>query len=281
MQEMLPLNKLFEQYTLGILQKKELEGLIFQYILEHYQCFHLYRWNKDECTDYLCWLYPRLSRAIENYRETGSSFDAYIRSIVHWSAREYRFREADHHITEYACWDAKTMDMVAYCPEPEYRETPPVFKPVSNPRQVLVLLLKSYYFISEDFLARIAPAIGINKEKLGLLIDELRKRRLERDEETRTLQERIYTQYYRCLTLTQRINAAPEGSAFREKMEQCLNRAKTRLKRMRKRLGAIRLEASNRQVAEVLGIPKGTVDSNLYAVKSKWKNTEGPLSQPG
>jgi DNA-directed RNA polymerase specialized sigma24 family protein len=281
MQEMLPLSTLFKQYTLGILRKKELEGLIFQYILEHYQHFHLYKWNKDECADYLCWLYPRLSRAIENYRETGSSFDAYIRSIVHWSAREYRFREADHHITEYACWDAQAMDMMACGPEPEYSENPPVFKPVPNPRQVLILLLKSYYFISEDFISRIAPAIGVKKEKLLLLIDELRKRRLERDEEIRTLQERIHTQYYRCLTLTKRINAAPEGSVFRERMEQCRDRAKIRLEKMRKRLAAIRLEASNRQVAEVLGVPKGTVDSNLHAIKSKWKRAEKNLSEPG
>jgi DNA-directed RNA polymerase specialized sigma24 family protein len=268
-----PLNNLMQQYSWGLLKKKEFEGLIFQYCLDNYKRFNLYRWDKDECTDYLCWLYPRISRAIDNYRNTGFSFDAYIHSLIRWSAREYRSREADHHITECACWDAKAADMVcsaeaAYDEDPEPREA---FKPVVNPRQVLVLLLKSYYFVSDDFISRISPAIGVEQERIRRLIDELRKHRLQREERFRILQERIHCQYYRYIAMTKRTAAAPEGSALREKLRQRRERAKTRLDAMRKRLSAIRLEASNRQVAEVLGVPKGTVDSNLYALKSKWK----------
>jgi hypothetical protein len=214
---------------------------------------------------------------VENYRNRGSSFDAYIRSLVRWSAREYRSREADHLTTEYACWNAKARDTFACSQEPDYPEQPPPLKPVSNPRQVLVLLLKSYYFVSEDFISRVAPAIGIKEEKLSRLIEELRKRRVKREEEIRTLQERIYTQYYRCLTLEKRINAAPEGSAYQERMKQYRERAEKRLAGMRRRLGSIRLDPSNRQVAEVLGIPKGTVDSNLHAVKLKWRTHDQPL----
>jgi hypothetical protein len=51
-------------------------------------------------------------------------------------------------------------------------------------------------------------------------------------------------------------------------MEERLERARKRYKAMRKRLGGIRMNASNRIVAEVLGIPKGTVDSGLFAIKN-------------
>jgi DNA-directed RNA polymerase specialized sigma24 family protein len=263
-----------EKYIQGLLKKKEFEGLIFQYCLDNSSRFCPSNWNKEEYTDYLCWLYPRISRSIDRYREMGSSFDTYIRCLVRWSAKEYRSREADHNVTENACWNARTIDMMVYShePEPEYvekSEALPAFKPVSNPRQVLVLLLKSYYFVSDDFLTRIAPAIGVKKEKLLQLIDGLRKRRLNRDEEIRTLQERIHCQFYRCISMTRRAAAAPAGSVFQEKIRQRLARAENRLAAMRKRLKNIRFEASNRQVAEVLGIPKGTVDSNLHALKLK------------
>lgn len=273
-----PLSELFDRYSRGTLERKEFEGLIFRNILNDFKQFHLFRWTREDWVDYLCWLYPRISRAIDNYRNQGSSFDSYIRSLVRWSAREYRSREADHLATEYACWSARARDLFACSQEPDYAEPPPALKPVSNPRQVLVLLLKSYYFVSEDFIARAAPAIGIKKEKLGQLIEELRKQRMEREEEIRTLRERIYTQYYRCLTLEKRIDAAPEGSAHREKMKQCRERAVKRLAGMRRRLGSIRLDPSNRQVAEVLGVPKGTIDSNLYAVKAKRRTEDRPLS---
>jgi hypothetical protein len=39
---------------------------------------------------------------------------------------------------------------------------------------------------------------------------------------------------------------------------------------MRERLAAIKIEASNRQVARVLNVPKGTIDSSLFALKRKW-----------
>ncbi|MDR2019824.1 MAG: hypothetical protein LBQ14_03570 [Treponema sp.] len=263
-----------EKYIQGLLNKKEFEGLIFQYCLDNREHFCLLNWNQEEYTDYLCWLYPRISRSIDHYQKVGSSFDAYIRCLVRWSAREYRSREADHNVTENACWSARTMDMMVCSHEAEYLEKAevlPAFKPVSNPRQVLVLLLKSYYFVSDDFLVRIAPAIGVEKEKLHQLIDKLRQLRLVRDEAIRTLQERIHCQFYRCISMTKRAAAAPAGSAFQEKIRQRLARAKSRLEAMRKRLKSIRVEASNRQVAEVLGIPKGTVDSNLHAIKSKWR----------
>ncbi|MDR2185411.1 MAG: hypothetical protein LBO80_07075 [Treponema sp.] len=276
----LSLNVWMEEYIRGLLKKKKFEGLIFQYCLDNRDRFCLSNWNKEEYTDYLCWLYPRISRSIDHYQEMGSSFDAYIRCLVRWSAKEYRSREADHNITENACWNARTIDMAVCNYEPEYTERAeplPAFKPVSNPRQVLVLLLKSYYFVSDDFLTRIAPAIGIKKEKLRQLVDELREIRLNRDEEIRTLRERIHCQFYRCVSMTKRAAAAPAGSAFQEKIRQRLARAETRLAAMRKRLSGIRFEASNRQVAEVLGLPKGTVDSNLYAVKAKW----GKYNQDG
>jgi hypothetical protein len=269
------LNVWMENYLQGRLRKKELEGLIFQYCLDNGRRFCPSYRNRDEYADYLCWLYPRISRSIDHYRETGASFDAYIRALVRWSAREYRSREADHRVTEHAYWDARTADMMVCSDEPVYAERAeplPAFKPVSNPRQMLVLLLKSYYFISDDFLARAAPAIGVDQERLRRLIDELRTRRLGRDEAIRSLREHIHSQFYRCIAMTARAAAAPVGSAFEEKMRQRLARAEDRLAAMRNRLKSISFGASNRQVAEVLGVPKGTVDSNLHALKLKWGN---------
>ncbi|MDR3168040.1 MAG: hypothetical protein LBT93_08850 [Treponema sp.] len=282
MQDISNLDELFNQYSRGTLSKKELEGLIFRFILENYQRFHLFDWNKDKCTDYLCWLYPRLSRAIGTYKNTGASFDAYIGALVHWSAREYRTREMDHYITEYACWKAKAEEMEVCSPEPEYLETCVPIPRVTNPRQVLVLLLKTYFYVSEDFLSRAAPALGMGEKKLRQLVEKIRTLRLRRDEEIRGLQERIHCQYYRCIAFEKRLESLSEGSVRYIKMQERVARAKTRLTTMKARLGAMRAEATNRQIAEVLGVPKGTIDSNLYAIKQKFaENTGKDPSCPG
>ncbi|GHU81245.1 hypothetical protein FACS189468_3390 [Spirochaetia bacterium] len=272
MQEDQPLTDLLYRYHRGELSKKDLEGHIFQYIQKNTRRFNLYKWHRDECTDYLCWLYPRISGAIDHYQDEGSSFDAYIGALVRLSSREYRLRQTDRRIIEYTWWKTRAEEMMVHDEEPEYPECSGAFKQVSNPKQVLVLLLKSYFFLSEDFISRIAPAIEMEKEELRHMVNKMRKLRVNRDEEIRGLRERIHCQYYRCVTFEKRRLNAPEGSPEAERMTKILEKARGRHESMRKRLAAMRFEASNREIAEVMGVPKGTVDSNLYAAQQKRKD---------
>jgi hypothetical protein len=270
MQEHLPLDSYLAQFYEGEVGKKELEGFIFEYILNNYQNFYLKDWKEDECVDFLCWLYPRLSRAVDNYRYEGASFTAYISTMVRLSAKEFRYREKEHRLIERTYWGAAAEDMFVRNPEPDYLsefvpKTP--FRSVTNPRQALILLLKSYSSISDDFIARAAPAIGMNKETLMQLIENLKAMRFEQDLEIRSLRERIYGQYFRCKSFEQRRNASSEGSPRYFVMQRRLERAEKRLKNMKKALKAIKSGASNRQVARILGVSKGTIDSNIHAVK--------------
>jgi DNA-directed RNA polymerase specialized sigma24 family protein len=277
MQDELPLDSYLDQYYRGEMEKRELEGLIFEFILRNYQNYHLYQhWEKEECIDYLCWLYPRVSTAIDRYRFEGASFTAYLATIVRRSLREFQFHDTEHRLSEQTYWDASCRELAVHSPEPEYldsRRTRP-FRPVNNRQQALLLLLKSYCFVSEEYITRAAPAIGIKKETLVRMIEELRKLRVGQDAQIRDLKEQIHAQYFRCITFEKRRNAAAVGSGRRLIMQDRLDRAEKRLASMRKRLQGIKAGASNQQVARVLGIPKGTVDSNLHAVRAKGEREE-------
>jgi hypothetical protein len=189
--------------------------------------------------------------------------------MIHLSAKEYGLRKKDHRIIEKTWWSAKAAEM-AVCEneEPEYPENK-TLPEISNPRQVLMLLLKSYHYLSEDHLSRLAPALGVSKEQLFHMVDKLRILRLQRDEEVRNFTERVHCQFYRCLTFERRLEAAALHSGHWFKMKKCLEKARKRLSSMRRTLSEIHLEASNKEVAKVMGIAKGTVDSNLYAVRHK------------
>jgi DNA-binding NarL/FixJ family response regulator len=273
MGENLPLSKLLTRYSLGHIGRKELEGHIFKFILDNPQEFRPYKWSNEEYLDFVCAFYPRISRAIDHYRDTGASFDAYIASLVRWGIKETRSRETDRHIMEYACWEAKAQDEAAvHEAEEMYVEPEPAFDKVPNPRQVLVLLLKSYRYMSPDFLERISPALDIKKEKLGDLIEGLREIRLQREEHIRAMQERIYTQYYRCIVVEKKLKGAVPNSARHEKLQNRLSRGRKRLQSMRERLAGMKTGASNRQVAQVLESAKGTIDAHLFTVKGKLGN---------
>jgi DNA-directed RNA polymerase specialized sigma24 family protein len=272
MQKVLSLNELFKQYSQGTLERKQFEGLLFKFILENHQRFHLYDWEQDDYSDYLCWLYPRMKRAIDSYRETGASFETYIRAIIHWSAKEYHSRLTENLIVEHTAWAIKTTEMAAYDTEPEYLNSTVKIAPVTNPRQILFLLLKSYYFVSDDFLSRIAPAIGVQEEQLVDMITQLRKLREKRDEEIRILQERSYSKFYHCLVYERHLKNIPENSVYYIRIKSRLERTRQRLETIRRRLAKIHRQATNRQIANILGVPKGTVDSTLFLLKNRNKN---------
>jgi hypothetical protein len=276
MRDILPLSTLLTRYSLGLISRKELESHIFKFILDNHQEFRPYRWTDDEYTDFVCAFYPRISRAIDSYQETGASFDAYIASLVRWGIRETRSREMDRHVVEYACWEAKALDEAAVQEEEDmYSEPEPAFGEVSNPRQVLVLLLKSYHYMSPDFLERVSPALNIDKEKLKDMIEGVRELRLKREETIRALQERIYTQFYRCIVFEKKLRGAVPNSERHEKLRGRLIRGRKRLQSMRNRLARMKTGASNRQVAQVLESAKGTIDAHLSSVKGKLEDCAG------
>jgi DNA-directed RNA polymerase specialized sigma24 family protein len=264
-----PLNELWEQYKGGQLSRKDFEGRTFQFLLDNYRRFRLFGRDEEAFTDYLCWLYPHLSRAIDTYKEVGASFDAYISTIVRLSFKDYRNQTVKHSITERAYWETRIAEDLSE------RECIPAylkdecFKPVKNPRTVLILLLKSYCFVSDDFIARVAPAIGISPDELARMIDKVRELRKKRDEEFLVLQEKLSRYYYRCAVYQKQLKFLPEAGARREAVCVLLKRAKARLADIRQELSVIKRKASNRQVATVLGISKNTVDSRLHAIKHK------------
>jgi DNA-directed RNA polymerase specialized sigma24 family protein len=270
----LSLDPFLERYRNGELSRRDLEGKIIENILYFPRKFYLYDIRQDERIDFLAWFYSRLSRATENYRSGIASFTAYIMSLVRYSAREYQRREVEHRCIERIYWEAAAKDMAVHSEEPAYWDEEERFseigeKPVANPRQALILLLKSYNMVSDEFIARAAPALGIDSNKLFHLVEELRGMRFNRDAEIRAFRDRISSQFFRCQSFARQMLAAPEGSPRRLILQQRLARAEQRLENMKNYFKGFKSGASNRQIAEILGIPKGTVDSNLYAAKKR------------
>jgi DNA-directed RNA polymerase specialized sigma24 family protein len=261
------LNTLFRDYLHGCITRKEMEGKLFIYIKMHPRRFSISLFKNESRDDFISWLYPRLSRAIDNYTDQGSCFNAYITTMVRLSAKEYCLRKKEHRIIERTWWDAKAIEMEVMEEEPLYFDTKPLLEKAPNPRQILMLLLKSYYFLSDEHLEQLAPAVGLHKEELYQMVDKLRVIRVQREEAINSFKERIHGQFYRCLAFEKRLQAAALDSAHWYKMKRCLETARKRLASMRRRFNTMRIEASNEQVAEIMGVAKGTIDSNLHVVR--------------
>ena len=274
-------NDLYSKYKKEEIGRKEFEGLIFENITKDHRRFYFKHLDAEERNDFVSWLYPRIHSAIDSYKNTGASFEAYMNSMVWMSAKEYRTRKIDHSIAEYTTWAVRASEQYAQEEESEYTteggQTQTAIESTSrakNPKQLLILTLKCYCHVSDDFLGRIAARIGIAKGKLKEMTARLQSIRAKRDEEIRSKRERVHCQFYRCMVYEKKLSllTAADNKIAAVKMEQRLEKARRRLEAMRKRLAGISSNATNSQIATVTGLSKGTIDASLYNLKTKWIN---------
>jgi RNA polymerase sigma factor (sigma-70 family) len=275
------LNELFSQYKNGKIKKAEFEGRVYYYFFYNQEKTRLGHWKRDEYEDFISWFYPRIKKAIDTYNETGSSFEAFIHKFTHNSSREYRVRVTTQNVTEYSAWCARVPELYAREEAPEYwheKDENPLTAILTeqsgrkDSRRILALILKCYYYVSDDFIDRIAGKIEMDAGELRGMVDKIREIRQKKDDALYYMKERIYCQYYRCIVFEKRLLLIQENTAAYEKLKLRLEKAKQRLERMRKRITLIRTEATNKQVAEVIGIKKGTVDASLHKLKARLKN---------
>ncbi|MCL2179847.1 MAG: hypothetical protein FWB83_01850 [Treponema sp.] len=275
------LNEFFSDYTAGILPRPDLEGLIYSYFFYNQEKTCLSGWKRDEYEDYISWFYQRISRVIDTYNDIGASFESYISKFMLISSREFRMRITSRAITEHSAWNAKIQEMYAYEEPPAYHlnnAKPSVIKQMTidgkgrkNTTRILSLILKCYYYISDDFADKIAQKIGIDQKELSRMLGKMRKIRQKRDDKIYRLRESMYCQYYRCMVYEKKLSMIKENITARDIMKDRLTRARRRLESMRRRMEKVRKEATNQQIADVIGISKGTVDANLYRLKNKWE----------
>jgi len=281
--QQLILNDIFSNYLLGCLPRAELEGYIYQYLSDNQEKTCLSHWNRDDYDDYISWFYPRLQKAIDSYQDVGATFEAFIARFMLISSKEYRTRVITNSITEYSAWSAQLPDMYAMYA----REEPPVYIPDSvesvikkltidrngrkNTRRILALILKCYYFVSDDFAEKIAPRLGIDKNELLEMLNKIRLVRQKRDDKIYFMKESLNTQFIRCLVYERRLSLMKENAAAYNKLKLKQKKARERLDNMRKRVTSVRTDATNKQIAEIIGISKGTVDASLYRLKGKWE----------
>jgi hypothetical protein len=282
-----PLNEMYSRFINKIISREELEGAIYQYFTKNREKAGFSLWLDEDYEDFLSTFYPRLRSSINLYRETGASFESFIGKVIHTSAREYRIKKVSNSMTEYSAWSVQVPDLYA-------REEAPVYsyelresalskimnkdRSIKNPKQLLALVLKCYYYVSDDFIDRFAGYTGMDRKKLKEMIEKLRE---EKEDRLYRMKERVYSQFYRCMVYEKRLALTTENTNLYLKLKLKAEKARNRLEKMRSRISKIRNEPKNREIAEIVGVTKGAIDSNLFNLKKKWnKKEEEPDARP-
>jgi hypothetical protein len=273
--------EIYESYKNGGMDKRSFENHVFKHLFsERQSCGHYL--NGEDYADFIAGSYQRISGAIDRYvpRE-GVSFGAFLGTTVKFMFRQYVRQKKICETRERIYWRSAAV-VNACCNGYDSGENslPELFNetcvlPAENkvklkPQQILVLLLKSYNFADMELLEKLAPRLNYSAAELFGMIEKIRSERREKDAKLQALNLRCQRTYFRYAACETQLYATeksdPEYSRLREKLKQ----RRLRLFRLRNVIKSRRVPATNKQVAGLLKIPKGTVDSILFSLKRRY-----------
>ena len=269
--------------------------------------------TEEDGAELLLEFYPRIRRLIERYRPTGSSFEAYLRSSLRWQlrsiARGNAARALRHRVavspgtTEDICGPVATADgfaasvaergprahaanerhLVAARParRPAHRPSVLQLSPPSadghrltsgQAQRLVFLFLKSSDNVTDEQTARVARVAGCDCEWLAACRDRLMQRLQRYDERHR----RFRTQRDRAWFALRYTDERLESAVGEERSALIARRSRLSLRYSRAVEGLRKTNHSptHSEIAAVLGIQKGTVDSSIFTAKRELRDPE-------
>lgn len=220
--------------------------------------------------------YPgRIEAILRKYREAKGYFPAYLVATVRYlalSLRRDRARAFDRQVV----FEEESVFCAEGSYEPEYRLWEPEsplpesrgrgrYRRSSLGSRFLFLSLKCAWTADEEFLRRAARTLGLDTALFAECLSRARARTLrvrDRWEDRKTARDASWVR----LRVLERRLAREEDPCLRSIFRERIDRERERFRRRLEETRRMRLTISNKSVAEILGVPKGTVDAGMYHV---------------
>lgn len=238
--------------------------------------------SEEEWSEFFLSFLGKLPDILMHYEFQGPSFLNYLNRLMDWHLKSY-YRSCERQRQE--CWVHERESFLngSLCSGQEGRaesrktlaeKIESVFSRCDMPRirrealrqRLLVLVLKNAAILDEDDFLTAFPLLGPEPEEaMGMrahLLSTLEMKTARRD----ALGLKRNESYFRLAMASKRLDEAVSGKV-REELEGKILLYRRRLRRLDERIRRIPMVPSNEEIAGVLGLPKGTVDSGLYYLR--------------
>lgn len=283
------LDSFLQRYFSGRLSYMDFVRHIMQYT--YFFILKRHALTLDDCGGFLLFFYPTIQRIIYRYQEMGRSFEAYLDSYIKFQLKSY-FRKmgkenlqhasivyqekialtysiANDIITDrqYAVIPSKTPLDILY-EIYQYLQKNSVRLCMGFRKRVFIFVVKfidrwkteDIELVSEQFSFDGNRLLGIRQLAL-----EQKDRRLTRIKKFEEQRNTLLTQLNQIQMQNAYINRIDAQQMEVEKKYQA------RLNSINKRIQAIPRSLSNSDISNILGLPKGTIDSSMYLLKKTVK----------
>lgn len=217
----------------------------------------------DERTAFLQRFESRAFSMAERFSYFGKTFRALLFTTVRFQLKNFyndrsRMQRMERLSVELAAYEASLSPL-----EPSRRchatiaESTSTHRTVSDldggEKRVLIVALKNCHALDDEIAAKVARKLGLSVEWLLNSRDELRELSLERNRRVEALRRKT--------------NIRQSWVNYLENDASEIRELKTQNREMTERIDKMNPYPHHFQIAEILGIPKGTIDSSLHYIR--------------
>jgi len=232
--------------------------------------------SEDDCGEFYLFFYPRLIRTLERFQDRGKPFEWYFNSVLHWHYKVYCARKRKEQ-TRWAVarnvlfWELPEPGSETLLPNPDVCSGQKVIpldrfggsRESTCRKRILLLALKNARQLDDNAVSWISQLTGVKEEHLIGMIERLRANLYKREIRLHKLyrrQNKIFTKIF----LLQRDLLWEVDPEIKASLALSLCELRRTLRSVQRKIRRVRLHPSNREIAELLQIPKGTIDTSLY-----------------
>lgn len=248
------------------------------------------RLDEDERSEFTLFFHRRISGMLRRYDPSRGDFEAYLATSIKYQLRSFagmKFRERQRRSVpeDPLFWrnsgrevtgvsEAVECTQEAETPVVVLREAAAAYRAHNKRlhrgafrRRLLYVTLKCSLYASEDNLRQMAGFLGIGQPELLDLARELSSSLGPRLERRQQLQERQNEVSYRIHTLRQELASLPEEPR-KSHISRALRNQEERSRALMAEIDRVPDFVTNQEIARALNIPKGSVDSGIFYVRS-------------
>ena len=232
--------------------------------------------SEEEKSKFYLSFYNRIERLIKHFTYKGIPFETFLNQTLKWHIKTYLEKEKNEkklmavNIQEA---EIQIRDLLSHDPGKKNREnTHLTLKGKASRKRLLYLVLVDSPHITDLEMKTFSELTGYEYDWLLYLRDILNKRLFSRSERLTRLREKRNNTYMKLLYKQSRYSDEV-NTEKREKLFDQIKRLKKRLDDTRHEISRVPCRPTHGEVAELLKVPKGTVDSGLHYFRKKYNTT--------
>lgn len=282
----------------------------------HYPRRRLPTLDEDAPGEFYLFCHDKLEQLIVRFRDRGKPFEHYLNSVLSWQLRSFLAKRRDsEHAWQTALrsrlWEEpEAAAQPAAAPPAAARRQPrrennvrpfpgaaaalphggghgrgsaqPALAAASQTarRRLLYGVLKTGHHLEEPQLAAAAQALGCALPRLRFLIEQLRRGRASAHRRLHLLRGRRNRAFAQLQLWSAAAHHAVDGTRRAHAVRRAA-RHRRAVETAQSELSRVRVAPSNRDIAALLGIPKGTVDTGLYWLRRQSAADYAPADGTG